>query len=75
MIKYPKPAPENTSIWIKILARFIEIPYRTAGSEEGFRERVTIYLIRCSKCKKYFLDYKHGHLGYFICPYCGSKLD
>jgi DNA-directed RNA polymerase subunit RPC12/RpoP len=75
VVKYPKPAPEKIPLSKRLIARFIAAPYKDAGPEEGFRERVTIYLVYCNRCRKYFLDYKHGHLSYFECPYCNAKLD
>ena len=32
---------------------------------------ITFCLVRCPRCKRLYLDYPHGHRGYFVCPWCG----
>ena len=46
------------------------------GYIRGRVDSETYYIVRCSSCKKLFLDYSHTHGGRFYCPrHEDSKID
>ena len=71
MVPYPRPAPDRLPLGKRVLARLLGCwPWGWAGPEEGFKGRVRIYLVWCGRHGRYFLDYRHGYGGYFLCPLC-----
>lgn len=40
------------------------------AKKAGWSDRLPFYVVHCSTCKEYFLDYLHGYHEYFICPRC-----
>jgi len=44
--------------------------YAFHARKEGWSGELPFYIVKCSGCKQYFLDYPHGHREYFNCPIC-----
>ena len=36
----------------------------------GWSGELSFYIVKCSDCKQYFLDYSQGYKEYFLCPLC-----
>jgi len=71
VVPYPRPAPDRLPLGKRLMTRLFGCwPWGWAGREEGFKLPTRIYLVRCGRCGRYFLDYKHGYEEYFICPFC-----
>jgi hypothetical protein len=56
--------------WIKLNLEVDRKVYAFHARKEGWSGELPFYIVKCSDCKQYFLDYPHGFSDYFLCPLC-----
>lgn len=61
------------SLWQRIVLKINSRVFVGCMKLEGWRGELPFYVVKCGWCKQYFIDYLHGHSGYFICPECDLK--
>jgi hypothetical protein len=58
------------SLWQRIVLKINGCVFVGYGKREGWSGELPFYIVKCGRCKQYFLDYLHGYSGYFLCPEC-----
>ena len=51
--------------YVRVEVVFVETP-------DGIKSEVPVYLARCSRCGRLYVDYPHGYKRYIVCPNCGA---
>ena len=52
---------------------YVKVGEAEVETLDGRRSVTSLYLARCGRCKKLYVDVTHSFHPYLLCPYCGER--
>jgi len=55
------------------LLGYVRVGEADVETPDGRRSITSLYLARCGRCQKLYVDVTHSFHPYLLCPYCGER--